>query len=108
MNLLIFHFSGYFRFPPTGAVEYCVAHPFGACEVYEGTMDQQARTLTLSTSSITRVATSGSPYASQVRRVFSWSEDGNTLEYTMWLATSNTPELTKHLQATLTKQVAKM
>ena len=101
--------SGYWRLAGGGRrVQCCVAQVTGLVEVEEGelSVDGGAAVVDVRTVSLTRTSSSKAPHVREVRRVWRLSEDGGRLEYEVFMATDNTPELTSHLKAQFTKQSA--
>ncbi|XP_008549240.1 peroxynitrite isomerase THAP4 [Microplitis demolitor] len=86
--------------PGTNKVKFILSHNFGLTTIEEGVVDAQR--IKLDSTSIARV-TEGTkdPAVTQLRREFFGNE--NTLEQIVYMATTNTQELTEHLRATYIK-----
>ncbi|MDH3708224.1 MAG: FABP family protein [Acidimicrobiia bacterium] len=89
--------SGYYRpAGPTG-IELAIAHPFGAVEVSEGTVDGQRIELMSHTVATTTTAKK----VSEVRRII--EVEGDAMHYVLDMAAVGQP-LQFHLEATLHRQ----
>ncbi len=76
-----------------------LSHPFGLCEIEEGTFNETS--LTLETKQIIRTSTAKEPYTTRLIRNFNLV-DGK-LNYHIQMATSR-QELYDHLEAVLERQ----
>jgi hypothetical protein len=91
---------GYFRIVNGSNVELVTAHPFGACEIAEGIIEDNK--VTLKTKSISRTSSASEPHAVSFTRVYTLVDE-KTLSYDMYLATSEHSDERHHLKATLKK-----
>ncbi|KAG5312636.1 THAP4 protein, partial [Acromyrmex insinuator] len=85
--------------PGTNQVTLISAHNFGLTTIECGEITD--KTINLNSTDITRIKEAKIPHVTQVRREFKLHD--NCLEYIFYMATSNTPVLTEHLQAKYTK-----
>ena len=95
--------TGYLRLLPNQQVELCLAQPFGVCEILEGTWstrEDSSSVITLTSKAITRCSSAKEPFVTQTKREFIL-HGPQKLSYTFWMATTNTPDLTLHLTASL-------
>jgi hypothetical protein len=96
---------GYIRAPSSETIELVASHPFGLTEISSGECSGDARVELVATpKTLIRVESATSPFTTGLKRVYEVSADGNTLKFTMDMATSNHPELRNHLISNLTKQ----
>lgn len=94
--------SGFLRaHAGTSTVSFMVAHNFGLTTVEEGCWDQSS--ISLKSTSIGRMSDAKEPQVLSVERIFRLVDE-NTLEQELSMATSNTPDSTKHLKATYTRK----
>jgi hypothetical protein len=97
--------TGYIRAPPSGTIELIATHPFGLTEISQGTPKLLGKIELMATESgLQRVDSATSPYTTGLRRVYEISEDGQSLLFTMDMATNNHPELSNHLVSRLTRE----
>jgi len=92
---------GYFRVPLPPKIEFVNAQPTGICEIDEGEIDGGGGGgFTLRSVNISRTGSAKAPHATKTVRRFELVDD-NTMKITMQMATTNTPELTHHLESIL-------
>ncbi|XP_032691367.1 THAP domain-containing protein 4-like [Odontomachus brunneus] len=82
--------------PGTNKVSLVLAHNFGLATIEEGEVTEEAINLK-STETILRAEGTKSPAVTKLCREFKLV--GDYLEQVLYMATSNTPELTEHLRA---------
>ena len=96
---------GYMRAQQTGGVELVASHPFGLTEISSGTcVDDDRVELHASSNTLMRVGSATSPHTTGLRRLYAFSDDGDSLTFIMDMATSNHPELQNHLVCKLQRQ----
>lgn len=96
---------GYIRTPQNGSIEIVASHPFGLTEISSGACSNDDRAeMHASSSTLLRADSATSPYTTALRRVYKLSDDGESLKFTMDMATSNHPELQNHLICHLKRQ----
>ncbi len=93
----------YIRILPNQKIEFCITQPTGVCEIDEGIYNIKNDVLQIEVSSkeITRTSSAKPPHVTQVKRIWTLDASQQKLEYSMAMATTTTPELTHHLQASL-------
>mmetsp|Transcript_17361 Transcript_17361/g.43606 ORF Transcript_17361/g.43606 Transcript_17361/m.43606 type:complete len:302 (-) Transcript_17361:1282-2187(-) len=86
-------------------VEFVVSAPNGVQTIEEGTLDEEARTLSLRSVCIGRSSTARPPHVVEFVRTYhvDTSTEPPTLHYTMDMSTTTWPTVTRHLEAWLTK-----
>jgi hypothetical protein len=103
--------NGFLRFVGAGKVEALITQCTGVQEILAGEWSKdessQAVTITLDSTGLTRTPSAGQPFVTQVRRVYKFDLDGEGLEYTVSMATNNTPELTVHLKGKHSRAIPK-
>ncbi|KAI8999715.1 UPF0678 fatty acid-binding protein-like protein [Hyaloraphidium curvatum] len=90
-------------------VELVLAQPNGLASVEEGRLDPQAKSFTIEMKDekgAARTSTARPPFVTATKRVYklipgAGPDDPPSLHYTMAMATTTTPQLTHHLEATL-------
>lgn len=102
--------NGFFRFVgerDSRRVELMITQCSGVQEVLAGswTHDEAADriTITVDSTGLTRTPSARPPFVTQVRRVYTFDLDGESLEYSIYMATEKTPELTLHLKGKHTR-----
>ncbi|CEP02681.1 THAP4-like heme-binding beta-barrel domain-containing protein [Plasmodiophora brassicae] len=98
---------GFWRVANGRSVEVAISHAMGLTEVSEGSacvdgMAAGALVVTLESTTLGRVSHSTRPHVVKLRRAFTVAADGSRLEYTVEMATDQTP-LHLHLRASLIK-----
>jgi hypothetical protein len=93
--------TGYIKLTGDNKVELILAHPFGIAEVSEGTID--GKKITFKTKSLSRASSATEPYAVSYTRVYSVNEEGTSISFDMYLATTEHNDERHHLNATLLK-----
>lgn len=81
-----------------GKLELSASHPFGVCEISEGSFTKDSAQF--KTASIIRTTTAIEPYVTKLTRVFKL-KDNDTLSYTVDMGTSKTNEECPHLEGEL-------
>jgi len=89
-------------------VECVVAQVTGLVEVEEGTVSVEEAAggvvvVDVRTVGMARTSSAKAPHVREIRRVWKLSDGGGRLEYEVWMATDNTPQLTSHLKAQFSK-----
>ena len=97
--------AGIWKQTPFG-ISLLISQASGVSEISEG--HAKDNVLTVDSSSIARgdlvPLVEGKACVTAVRRIFKLSDDGNTLDYQVFMATDHTPDLTLHLEASLKRQ----
>ncbi|XP_012527867.3 peroxynitrite isomerase THAP4 [Monomorium pharaonis] len=92
--------TGFLRVNPgTNQVTLILAHNFGLTTIECGEITD--KTIHLNSTDITSIKEAKAPHVTQIRREFKFLN--NCLEYVLYMATSNTTELTEHLRAKYVK-----
>ena len=93
--------NGFLRFLPNQRVEALITQCTGVQEILLGTWAKdeakESITITLDSTGLTRIPSAKPPAVTQTRRIYTFDLDGETLSYTILMATTKTPELTVHL-----------
>ena len=98
--------TGYLRLfpnsenPEGGKAELLLSHPFGVCEIEEGSYTKD--TIELKTTGIIRTGTAKEPFVTELKRIITLVNPSN-LKYTVDMGTSKY-EIRPHLEASLFKQ----
>jgi hypothetical protein len=99
--------TGFLKLLPGNRVEFALAHPFGVAEMLVGTWryEEPENQLTLEVDSgengMIKGPSSKPPVAHRERRQFVFTQQ--SMHYTMDMATSTVSEITRHLEAQLSK-----
>eukprot|EP00762_Andalucia_godoyi_P007656 ANDGO_07950.mRNA.1 UPF0678 fatty acid-binding protein-like protein MSMEG_6574/MSMEI_6396 len=115
--------AGFLKLLSPNQVELVLAHPFGVAEIMHGTWslsrDDSGNSLLVEVDSVipgtqetdplkqnamVRSASVTKPFAFRERRSFVFTVSG--VSYTMGMATESVPEVTRHLEATLSRSAS--
>eukprot|EP01084_Bolivina_argentea_P243984 408850_1 len=115
--------SGFIRFPYGNEVDFVISQCSGVNEISSGdivitdkTQNDATETddvdntvqnfkVVLGSSQIGRVALATEPYVTKIQRVYTYDCETDMLAYEIWMATTNTKELTKHLSGSFKRAV---
>lgn len=90
--------SGFLRIKPgTCEIALLAAHNFGITTLEIGVVEEKLITLYCDNSQINRIPFAKEPHVTGLKRTITYNEESQQLEMLMWMATTNTPDLTHHL-----------
>mmetsp|Transcript_17182 Transcript_17182/g.22340 ORF Transcript_17182/g.22340 Transcript_17182/m.22340 type:complete len:155 (+) Transcript_17182:34-498(+) len=93
--------NGFLKVLPSGEAELLLSHPFSANEIYRS-VQLDSTSLTCEDCQIQRGPLAKGKFTTYVKRVYRLDDDGNTLNYDLYLGVDNN-EPYHHLKAKLTR-----